>query len=135
MYYCKDHGELLCTDCKVTVHRACTGNIQITDFCQQKEFEEYIESIEKDVDTNMERLQNMLQQRRAGLQNLELQKEKCYTQVREIRDKIKTLLDKLEDEISANIFSTFESRDDESTEPHNKLGYCRQGPRERKTDH
>ena len=108
LYYCTEHDDIICTDCKITDHRACTGVKKIADICKEENVPRQVDRFEKELKLCLERMHNMQQRGKQELQHIDKQEKDCCKQIKDIRLEINKLLDKLENEINIKVTQAVE---------------------------
>ena len=108
LHFCTEHDDVVCTDCKITDHRACVGVKKIADICKKENVPRQVDCFEKELKLCLGRMHNMQQQGKQGLQHLDEQEKDCCKQIKDIRYQINTLLDKLENEINIKVTQAVE---------------------------
>ncbi|XP_045204905.2 uncharacterized protein LOC123557490 [Mercenaria mercenaria] len=102
-YFCKDHGDVICLDCKELKHKICNSVVSIEFFGSTEIDKREFEKVKQEMKTVVEDFKNVLVLRKQDLTDLEEERDKCRNAIKDIRDDFNTLLDKLEEELQNEV--------------------------------
>ncbi|XP_060555596.1 uncharacterized protein LOC132716354 [Ruditapes philippinarum] len=107
-YFCKDHGDVICLDCKEIKHKICDSVVSLKFFGSTEIEKGEFEKMKKETKTIVEDFKNILVLRKQDINDLEEEKSKCIGTIKEIRNDFNSLLDKLERELYDEVDTIFE---------------------------
>lgn len=102
-YFCKDHGDVICLDCKELKHKICNSVVSIEFFGSTEVEKKDFEKVKAELKTVVENFKNVLVLRKQDLTDLDGQRDKCRNTIKEIRNDFNTLLDKLEADLENEV--------------------------------
>ena len=99
--YCEGHTVVICTDCQKLKHRNCKTSTFDEALAETKQTNK--EQTSRHVQELRENVETMREKRSNDLDNLESQTTMCRSNVKEFRQKLNILLDKLEEKALSDI--------------------------------
>ncbi|CAG2198911.1 unnamed protein product [Mytilus edulis] len=103
--YCPHHEKLCCPSCISTEHRKCVGFLDLDEIIKTSKTSvliQYLEKSYKDIATN---INNIIIDRKGNLAKIREQRHGFHTEIKQVRVKINTHLDKLEQQIISDLLS------------------------------
>lgn len=102
-FFCKDHGDVICHDCKERRHKICNSVVSIEFFGSTDIEKGEFDKVKKEIKSVVDDLKNVVHLRKQDISDLEEQKDKCRNTIRDIRSDFNTLLDRLESELVSEV--------------------------------
>lgn len=102
-FFCKDHADVICRDCKEVTHGFCR-NVVSLQFFQSTDIDKgQIEKLTLGIRALIDDFRNVLALRRQDKIDIDNQKEKCIEQIRDIRSSLNTILDTIEQKLQEQV--------------------------------